>query len=296
MFDLTPYLQLGRYRLDLSRANIMGVINRTPDSFSAQNSANTAEQALRIAQTMHANGADVIDVGGESTRPGATPISLQEELDRVIPVIEAINANLPVPISVDTSKAEVMRAAVAAGAVIINDVYALRKEGAMAAAQATGAAVVLMHMQADPATMQDAPQYADVVEDVARFLTERIFSCQLAGIEKHKLIVDPGFGFGKSTQHNLELLGHLDRFKQLECPLLVGLSRKRSIGEITGRAQVEDRAAGSLAAHLIAVQRGAKIIRTHDVAMTCDALKVLAAVPTPRPKPNHGTSVQALFE
>ena len=134
MFDLTPYLQLGRYRLDLSRANIMGVINRTPDSFSAQNSANTAEQALRIAQTMHASGADVIDVGGESTRPGATPISLQEELDRVIPVIEAINANLPVPISVDTSKAEVMRAAVAAGAVIINDVYALRKEGAMAAA------------------------------------------------------------------------------------------------------------------------------------------------------------------
>lgn len=296
MFDLTPYLHLGAYRLDLSRTSVMGVINMSPDSFSAQNTAASCAQAMQIAQTMQAEGADILDIGGESTRPGASPVSVQEELDRVIPVVEALRKTVDLPISIDTSKAEVMRAAVAAGAVLINDVYALRKDGALDAARETGAAVVLMHMQAEPETMQEAPEYLDVVEEVARFLTQRLFDCQLAGIEKQKLIIDPGFGFGKSTKHNLELLAQLDRFSQLACPILVGLSRKRSIGELTGRDKPADRAAGSLAAHLVAVQRGAKIIRTHDVAMTCDALKVLHAIPAPRAKTSLGFPTSMVFE
>lgn len=295
MFDLTPYLHLGTYRLDLTRPSIMGVINMSPDSFSAQNTAASCAHALQIAQTMQAEGVDILDIGGESTRPGAKPVSEQEELDRVIPVIEALRRAVDLPISVDTSKAVVMRSAVAAGAVMINDVYALRRDGAMDAARESGAAVVLMHMHADPQTMQDAPEYSDVVEEVARFLTQRLFDCQLAGIEKHKLIVDPGFGFGKTTKHNLELLGQLDRFSQLACPMLVGLSRKRMIGELTGR-EAAARAAGSLAAHLVAVQRGAKIIRTHDVAMTRDALKVLQAIPAQRAKSTASGAAPMLFE
>lgn len=277
MFDTTPTFALGRYALNLTRPQVMGILNVTPDSFSDGVRITNAAQALEIATQMLSDGVDILDVGGESTRPGSRPISLQEELDRVLPVIEALQA-LDKPISIDTSKAEVMRAATAAGAVLINDVYALRGEGALAAAIASGAAVVLMHMQGEPHTMQQAPQYLDVVEEVARFLTERIFACQMAGLDKKRILVDPGFGFGKTTAHNLELLGQLKRFGQFECPVLVGLSRKGSIGELTQQTQASARVAGSLAAHIVAVQRGAAIIRTHDVRATVDALRVLQAI------------------
>jgi dihydropteroate synthase len=243
------------------------------------------------------DGVDLIDIGGESTRPGAVPISAQEELDRVIPVIEALNARIEKPLSIDTSKAVVMREAVARGAVLINDVYALRQEGALAAAVASGAAVVLMHMQGEPTQMQLAPEYQDVVEEVARFLTERIFTCQMAGMDKKRIIVDPGFGFGKNRAHNVDLLAQLKRFTQLECPVLVGLSRKATIGEITQQNHAKDRLAGSLAAHLIAAQRGAALIRTHDVRATVDALRVLAAIPAARAEKSKASAdLSALFE
>ena len=295
MFDTTPTFALGRYALNLTRPQVMGILNITPDSFTDGARIANAAQALEIATQMVADGVDILDVGGESTRPGSLPISLQEELDRVIPVIEALKA-LDKPISIDTSKAEVMRAATAAGAVLINDVYALRGEGALAAAIASGASVVLMHMQGEPHTMQHAPQYLDVVEEVARFLTERIFACQMAGLDKKRIIVDPGFGFGKSTAHNLELLGQLKRFGQFECPVLVGLSRKGSIGELTQQTQPSARLAGSLAAHIVAAQRGAAIIRTHDVRATVDALRVVQAIPPARvDKASVSPDLMAMF-
>ena len=295
MFDTTPTFALGRYSLNLTRPQVMGILNITPDSFSDGVRISGSGQALEIATQMVADGVDILDVGGESTRPGAQPVSLQEELDRVMPVIEALKA-LDKPISIDTSKAEVMRAATAAGAVLINDVYALRGEGALAAAIASGAAVVLMHMQGEPHTMQQAPQYLDVVEEVARFLTERIFAAQMAGLDKKRVIVDPGFGFGKTTAHNMELLGQLKRFSQFECPVLVGLSRKGSVGELTQQTHASARMAGSLAAHLVAAQRGAAIIRTHDVRATVDALRVLQAIPPARvDKANVSPDLMALF-
>ena len=295
MFDTTPTFALGRYALDLTRPQVMGILNITPDSFSDDARIANSNQALEIAAQMVADGVDILDVGGESTRPGALPISLQEELDRVMPVIAALK-ELNKPISIDTSKAEVMRAATDAGAVLINDVYALRGEGALAAAIASGAAVVLMHMQGAPHTMQQAPQYLDVVEEVARFLTERIFACQMAGMDKKRIIVDPGFGFGKTTAHNLELLGQLKRFAQFECPVLVGLSRKGSIGELTQQAQPSARLAGSLAAHIVAAQRGATIIRTHDVRATVDALRVLQAIAPARvDKASVSPDLMAMF-
>ena len=242
-------------------------------------------EAVKHANLMINAGATIIDIGGESTRPGAQDVSIEEELRRTIPVIEALAARVPIPIGIDTSKPEVMRAAVAAGAGMINDVYGLRREGALDAAAELGVPVVLMHMLGEPRTMQANPEYGDVVGEVHRFLAERIFAAEMAGIDKKKIVVDPGFGFGKSARHNLQLLAQLQRFTELGVPVLAGLSRKKTIGELTGREDPRERIFGSLAAHLIAAQRGAMLLRVHDVAATVDALKVwdaVAAVPMPR--------------
>ena len=285
MFDTTPQLDCAGRLLKLDRPQVMGIVNVTPDSFSDGGAHDTLEAAVAHALKLVEEGADLLDVGGESTRPGAGEVSVEEELRRVIPVIEQLSKRASLPISIDTSKPEVMRAAVAAGAGMINDVQALRREGALDAAAALGVPVVLMHMLGEPRSMQQAPDYDDVVGDVHRFLAERLFAAEMSGIAKKNLLVDPGFGFGKNTQHNLALLAQLERFTELGVPVLAGLSRKRSIGEITGREATRDRVAGSVAAHLIAAQRGAMILRVHDVAATVDALKVwnaVAAVPMPR--------------
>ncbi len=285
MFDVSPQLDCAGRALILDRPRVMGIVNVTPDSFSDGGEHDSVDTAVAHALRLAEEGADVLDIGGESTRPGADEVSLEEELRRVIPVIERLARETPLPISIDTSKPEVMRAAVAAGAGMINDVYALRRAGALDAAAALGVPVVLMHMQGEPRSMQAAPDYDDVVADVHRFLAERIFSAEMAGIAKKKIVVDPGFGFGKSTAHNLALLARLDRFVDLGVPVLAGLSRKRTIGELTGRTDPHDRVHGSVAAHLIAAQRGAKLLRVHDVAATVDALKIWNAVnevPIPR--------------
>lgn len=288
MFDTIPQLDCAGRALKLDRPLVMGIVNVTPDSFSDGGVHGTLEAAVAHGLKLAAEGADLLDVGGESTRPGAEEVPLEEELRRVIPVIERLAKETSLPISIDTSKPEVMRAAVEAGAGMINDVYALRREGALEAAASLGVPVVLMHMQGQPGSMQAAPDYDDVVGDVHRFLAERIFSAEMAGIAKKNIIVDPGFGFGKNTAHNLSLLAQLERFTELGVPVLAGLSRKRSIGELTGRELPLERVSGSVAAHLIAAQRGAKILRVHDVAATADALKIwnaVAAVPLPRGKP-----------
>ena len=285
MFDTSPQLDCnGRIlRLDLPR--VMGIVNVTPDSFSDGGAHDDVDAAVAHGMQLVEEGADILDIGGESTRPGADEVPLEEELRRVIPVIERLVAQVAVPISIDTSKPEVMRAAVSAGAGMINDVYALRRGGALDAAASLRVPVVLMHMQGEPRSMQDAPVYDDVVAEVHRFLAERIFVAEMAGIDKKRIVVDPGFGFGKTTQHNLQLLAQLQRFTELGVPVLAGLSRKKTIGELTGRTEPRERTAGSVAAHLIAAQRGAMLLRVHDVAATVDALKVwnaLAAVPMPR--------------
>ena len=285
MFDTVPQLDCAGRILRLDRPQVMGIVNVTPDSFSDGGAHDTADAAVAHALRLVEEGADALDIGGESTRPGAAEVEVEEELRRVVPVIERLAAQVAVPISIDTSKPEVMRAAVQAGAGMINDVYGLRREGALDAAAALGVPVVLMHMQGEPRSMQAAPQYDDVVGEVHRFLAERIFAAEMAGIPKQRIVVDPGFGFGKDTAHNLQLLAQFERFVELGVPVLAGLSRKRSIGELTGRDVPADRVAGSVAAHLIAAQRGAAIVRVHDVAATVDALKVwnaVAAVPTPR--------------
>ena len=285
MFDTVPQLDCAGRILRLDRPQVMGIVNVTPDSFSDGGAHDTADAAVAHALRLVEEGADALDIGGESTRPGAAEVEGEEELRRVVPVIERLAAQVAVPISIDTSKPEVMRAAVQAGAGMINDVYGLRREGALDAAAALGVPVVLMHMQGEPRSMQAAPQYDDVVGEVHRFLAERIFAAEMAGIPKQRIVVDPGFGFGKDTAHNLQLLAQFERFAELGVPVLAGLSRKRSIGELTGRDVPADRVAGSVAAHLIAAQRGAAIVRVHDVAATVDALKVwnaVAAVPTPR--------------
>lgn len=287
MFDTVPQLDCAGRLLKLDRPQVMGIVNVTPDSFSDGGAHDTTPAAVAHAMQLVGQGADLLDIGGESTRPGAQPVSAEEELRRVIPVIEQLARLTSIPLSIDTSKPEVMHAAVAAGAGMINDVYALRREGALAAAAALGVPVVLMHMQGEPGCMQQAPDYDDVVGEVLRFLTERIFAAEMSGIAKKNLIADPGFGFGKNTQHNLALLAQLQRFIELGVPVLAGLSRKRTIGELTGRDAPQDRVAGSVAAHLIAAQRGAMLLRAHDVAATVDALRVwnaVAAVPTPRAK------------
>ncbi len=288
MFDIAPRLDCAGRVLVLDRPRVMGIVNVTPDSFSDGGEHATADAAVAHALRLADEGADLLDIGGESTRPGAADVSVDEELARVIPVIERLAQATTLPISIDTSKPEVMRAAVAAGAGMINDVCALRREGALDAAAALGVPVVLMHMQGEPRSMQDAPEYEDIVADVHRFLAERIFSAEMAGIDKKRVVVDPGFGFGKTTAHNLALLAGFERFVDLGVPVLAGLSRKRTIGELTGRADPHDRVSGSVAAHLIAAQRGATLVRVHDVAATVDALKVwnaVAAVPMPKSKP-----------
>ena len=287
MFDTTPQLDCAGRILKLDRPLVMGIVNVTPDSFSDGGAHDTLEAAVAHGLKLAEEGADILDIGGESTRPGAADVSVEEELRRVVPVIERLAKETALPISIDTFKPEVMRAAVQAGAGMINDIYGLRREGALDAAAALGVPIVLMHMQGEPRTMQEAPDYDDVVGDVHRFLAERIFAAEMAGIAKKNLIVDPGFGFGKNTAHNLALLAQLERFVELGVPVLAGLSRKRSLGELTGRDVASERVAASVAAHLIAAQRGAAIVRVHDVAATVDALKVwnaVAAVPQPRAK------------
>ncbi|MEG3792279.1 dihydropteroate synthase [Lysobacter sp. CCNWLW3] len=278
MFDLAPTLDCNGRALKLDRPRVMGIVNVTPDSFSDGGAHDEPEAAVAHGLRLAEEGADVLDIGGESTRPGAEEVPVEEELRRVVPVIERLARQTRLPISVDTSKPEVMRAAVEAGAGLINDVYALRREGALEAAAALGVPVVLMHMQGEPRSMQAAPQYDDVVAEVHRFLAERIFAAEMAGIAKKRIVVDPGFGFGKTLAHNLILLAQLERYAELGVPVLAGLSRKKSIGELTGREDASERVHGSVAAHLIAAQRGARLLRVHDVAATVDALKVWEAV------------------
>lgn len=264
--------------LTLDRPRVVGIINVTPDSFSDGGQFATVDAAVEHGLRLAEEGADMLDVGGESTRPGAADVPVEDELKRVIPVIEQLVARTSLPIAVDTSKPEIMRAAVAAGAGMINDVYALRREGAMDAAAELRVPICLMHMQGEPRSMQDEPHYDDVVGEVHRFLMDRLFACELAGIERRKVMVDPGFGFGKNLEHNLQLLRKLQRFADLGSGVYAGLSRKSMIGTLTGRKQPAERAAGSAAAALIAVQRGARMVRVHDVAPTVDALKVWHAV------------------
>jgi dihydropteroate synthase len=263
--------------LDLSRPVVMGVLNVTPDSFSDGGQFLSAEAAVKQGVRMAAEGAALIDIGGESTRPGAESVSEGEELRRVIPVIERLRAATDAVISIDTSKPAVIRAAAAAGAGLVNDVRALREPGAIEAAAASGCAVCLMHMQGEPRTMQRAPHYENVVAEVRAFLAERAAACRAAGIESGRLVVDPGFGFGKNTEHNLTLLSRLKELAADGLPVLVGLSRKSMLGTLTGR-QPGERVAGSVALAVIAALNGARIVRAHDVAPTVDALKVVGAV------------------
>jgi dihydropteroate synthase len=259
--------------LDLTSPAVMGVLNVTPDSFSDGGQFASLDLALRQARQMLDDGAAILDVGGESTRPGATAVSEQEELDRVIPVIEAIINERPALVSVDTSKPSVMRAAAAAGAAMINDVCALQADGALATAVELQLPVCLMHMQGDPRSMQTEPKYDDVMTDITQFLAERVAQCEQAGLGRELLMVDPGFGFGKTPQQNIELLANLRQLQKLACPVLIGVSRKSTLGLITGR-DVEDRLAASIAAAVAAVLQGAQIVRSHDVAETVDAVRV----------------------
>ena len=268
--------QCGRFRLDYSRPLLMGVVNVTPDSFSDGGLFLDPQQAVAHAVGLIEEGADLIDVGGESTRPGAQPVDATEELRRVLPVLHALR-DAPVPVAVDTMKPQVMRALIAEGASIINDVNALRASGALEAAAASEVGVCLMHMQGDPRAMQTEPHYEDVVAEVRAFLVERMDAAVAMGIARDRIALDPGFGFGKTVEHNLELLRNLERLAELGAPLLVGLARRSTLGTITGRPAPE-RLPASIAAALLAVQRGARIVRVHDVAATRDALAVLAAV------------------
>jgi dihydropteroate synthase len=270
-------LDCGGRLLDLTRPRVMGILNVTPDSFSDGGVFVSAQAAIEHALAMIEAGADLIDVGGESTRPGAGAVAADVERTRVLPVIEALADEVQVPISIDTSKPEVMRDAVAAGAGMINDVNALRAPGALQAVAALGVPVCLMHMQGEPRTMQQSPTYADVVAEVRAFLAARIRACEGAGIARERLLIDPGFGFGKDLQHNLRLLAELEQIASLGVPLLVGLSRKSMLGMIAGRP-VGARLAAGLAAAVLAAERGARILRVHDVAETRDALAVVEAV------------------
>jgi dihydropteroate synthase len=257
----------------------MGIINVTPDSFSDAACFLNTSDAIAHGRRLIEEGADLLDVGGESTRPGAVPVSLEEELQRVLPVIEGLS-ELQVPVSIDTYKPDVMRAALAAGASMVNDVTALQSQASVEVARGSNCAICLMHMRGTPQTMQLDPQYEDVVAEVRAFLGARIAECEAAGIARDRLVVDPGFGFGKSKAHNLELLRHLDAIVQLGVPVLAGLSRKSTLGKITGKP-ARERVSESVAAALLAVQRGAAIVRVHDVDETRDALLVLAAVERP---------------
>ncbi len=258
--------------LSLERPHVMGILNVTPDSFSDGGHFNQLERAMTHARQMVAEGATLIDIGGESTRPGAPDVSEQEELDRVLPVVERMVRELDVMISLDTSKAAVMREGCAAGAHLINDVRALLEPGALAAAAAADVPVCLMHMQGQPRTMQAEPHYDDLLGEVRAFFDERIAACLTAGIAREQLLLDPGYGFGKTLAHNYQLLAQQESLLDYQLPLLVGMSRKSMIGNLLGRP-VDERLAGSLACALVGMQRGARIIRVHDVRATMDALR-----------------------
>ena len=266
----------GKFQLDLSRSVVMGIVNVTPDSFSDGGKHLQRDAALAHAHLLIQQGAEILDIGGESTRPGAQPVSVQQELDRIMPVLEGLRG-IPCPLSVDTHKPDVMRAAVAAGASMINDINALQHPDALSTLVDSGAAVCVMHMQGTPHTMQQQPHYQDVVAEVLQFLRSRLDACLAAGIGRERIVLDPGFGFGKTLGHNLTLLQRLDTFAALGVPLLVGLSRKSMLGAITGQ-DADQREHASVAAALLAVQRGANIVRVHDVGATVDALKVWNAV------------------
>ncbi len=268
-------LILGPIQFDVPA--VMGILNVTPDSFSDGGRFTGRDAALRQAEAMARDGAAIIDIGGESTRPGAADVPEQEELDRVIPVVETVVGEVDVPVSVDTSKPAVMRAAVGAGASMINDIRALRAGGALQAAAELGVPVCLMHMQGQPRTMQTRPAYDDVVTEVAEFLAGRVRACVAAGLAEDRIIVDPGFGFGKAPRHNIELLANLRQLRPVGRPILVGLSRKSLLGELTGR-DVGERMPASIAAAVIAVAEGAHFVRVHDVRETVDALRIAAAV------------------
>jgi len=274
----TPSRRLlcGRFEFALDRPLVMGVVNVTPDSFSDGGRFASARQAIDHARRLADEGADLLDIGGESTRPGAAEVALDEERRRVLPVVEAL-AGAGLAVSVDTQKPELMREAVAAGAAMINDVGGLRSPGALAAVAAGGAGVCVMHMQGEPRTMQAGPCYGDVVAEVLAFLDGRVQALVAAGVARERIVVDPGFGFGKTLDHNLELLRQLGRFAETGTAVMAGLSRKSMLGRITGR-EVGDRGYASVAAALIAVQNGAHIVRVHDVAATRDALAVWQAV------------------
>jgi dihydropteroate synthase len=269
-------ISCGRFRLALDRPLIMGIVNLTPDSFSGDGLGRDTAAAIAHARAQWEAGADMLDLGAESTRPGSEPTALQEELDRLLPVLEVLR-EWEVPVSIDTYKPEVMRAALVAGADMINDINALRAPGALAAVAASNCGICLMHMQGEPRNMQQNPVYADVVGEVNAFIRERIHACRQAGIADERLVLDPGFGFGKNLAHNLELFARLSELCLDNLPLLVGTCRKRMLGEITGRA-VNERQAATLATTVLAAEKGARIIRVHDVAMTKDALAVWSAI------------------
>lgn len=270
-------LPCGSRVLDLSQTHVMGILNVTPDSFSDGGQFARRDAALRHAEAMVAAGATLIDVGGESTRPGARAVSVTEELERVAPMVEAIAAHLDVIVSVDTSTPAVMREAARLGAGLINDVRALERDGALDAAAATGLPVCLMHMRGEPGTMQDDPRYDDVTQDVARYLESRMAACAATGIDASRIVLDPGFGFAKTLAHNLSLFKHLEALHRLGRPLLVGVSRKSMIG-LTLERSVDERLYGSLALAALAMTKGARILRVHDVHETVDVVRMIAAV------------------
>lgn len=276
---MSAILQCGKHQLDLSRPHIMGILNITPDSFSDGGQYNTLDAALHRAGNMLEAGASLLDVGGESTRPGAQAVSPQQELDRVAPLVEALVKNFDCIVSVDSSTPQVMTESAALGAGLLNDVRALQREGALEAAAQTGLPVCLMHMRGEPQTMQDAPHYDDVAAEVAAFLQQRVDACVVAGISRERIVLDPGFGFAKTLQHNLELFSRLPELHALNLPLLVGVSRKSMIGSVLDKP-VDQRLYGSLALAVMALERGGKIIRVHDVAQTMDAVKMFEAVQT----------------
>lgn len=273
---MTTVLQCGRFQVDLARPVVMGIVNLTDNSFSGDGLHGAADRAVAQGRRMVEEGAGMLDLGAESSRPGAEPVPLQQELDRLLPVVEGLH-DCGVPLSIDTVKPEVMCAAIAAGADLINDIAALLAPGAIEAVAGTAAAVCLMHMRGEPRTMQAAPHYDDVVAEVSDFLAARVAACEGAGIARQRIVIDPGFGFGKTLEHNLALLRHLDRLGELGLPVLAGMSRKSMLGLITGKP-IGERVPAGIAAALLAVQRGAKIIRVHDVAATRDALAVWQAL------------------
>jgi dihydropteroate synthase len=267
----------GNFQLDLNQPKVMGIVNVTPDSFSDGGKFSQTKLAIAHAVKLAEEGASILDIGGESTRPNATPVSLQEELDRVIPVIEVLVKQVNIPISIDTYKPAVMQAAIEAGASMVNDVRALQEHGALEIAAKSNVGICLMHMQGTPQTMQQNPQYDDVVEEVKAFLNARLQACIHAGCKPGNILLDPGFGFGKTQQHNITLLQNLAGFADFGQPLLVGLSRKSVLGKMTGN-DVEARLYASIAASVIAAMKGAKILRVHDVKATVEALKVVTAI------------------